>query len=86
MPNLHINMYLLMYAKTYGILINIQVGIKEIVYHIFKGIVQKTNHKNIELDLLKHYTTLFAIQHLMDGGADSRFIRSCAGFSNVIKF
>src|SRR6266542_2223024 len=41
------------------------------------------NNNNIELDLLKHYTTLFAIQHLMDGGADSRFIRSCASFSNM---
>src|SRR6266508_3693616 len=67
-----------------NIIINIHVGIKEIVYHIFKGIVQKTNRKNIELDLLKHYTTLFAIQHLMDGNANLRFIRSCAGFSNML--
>src|SRR6266536_2451054 len=76
-------MHLLMYTKTYGTLINTQFGIKEMVHHIFKGMVQKTNHKNIKLDLLKHYTTLFAIQHLMDGGADSRFIRLCAGFSNM---
>ena len=76
-------MHLLMYAKTYGTLINIQVGIKEMVYRIFKGMVSKTNHKNIELDLLKHYTTLFAIQHLIDGGIDSRFTRSCSGFTNI---
>src|SRR6266540_5281914 len=76
-------MHLLMHAKTYRTLINTQVGIKEMVHCIFKGIVQKTNHKNIELDLLKHYITLFAIWHLMDGSTDSRFIRSCASFSNM---
>src|SRR6266498_3229666 len=81
---MHINMHFLIHAKTYGTLINTQIGIKEMVHRIFKGIVQKTNHKNIELDLLKHYTTLFAIQHLMDDGADSRFIRSCIGFSNML--
>src|SRR6266540_6705492 len=76
-------MHLLMHIKTYGTLINTQVGIKEMVHRIFKGMVKKTNRKNIELDLLKHYITLFAIQHLMDGGADSRFIRLCADFSNM---
>jgi len=50
-----------MYAKTYGTLINIQISIKEIVYSIFKEMVPKTNRKNIDLDLLKHYTILFAI-------------------------
>jgi len=50
-----------MHAKTYRTLINTQIGIKEIVHYIFKGMVSKTNRKNIELDLLKHYTTLFAI-------------------------
>jgi len=50
-----------MHTKTYETLINTQVGIKEMVYYIFKGMVSKTNHKNIELDLLKHYTILFAI-------------------------
>jgi len=54
-------MYLLIYAKTYGTLINIQVGIKKMVYYIFKEIVSKTNHKNIKLNLLKYYTILFAI-------------------------
>ena len=76
-------MHLLMHAKTYATLINTQVGIKEMVHRIFKGIVSKTNHKNVELDLLKHYTTQFAIRHLIDGGADSRFTQTCAGFSNI---
>ena len=77
-------MHLLMHAKTYGTLINTQVGIKEMVHRIFKKIVPKTNHKNIDLDLLKHYTTHFAIQHLIDGGADSRFIRPYTGFSSIL--
>jgi len=76
-------MHLLMHAKTYGTLVNTQVGIKEMVHRIFKGMVPKTNRKNIELDLLKHYTTLFAIRHIIDGGIDSRFTNSCIGFANI---
>ncbi|GET58590.1 hypothetical protein GLOIN_2v1790940 [Rhizophagus irregularis DAOM 181602=DAOM 197198] len=82
LPNIHVNMHLLMHAKTFGTLINTQVGIKEMVYHIFKGMVPKTNCKNIDLDLLKHYNTLFAIRHLAYGGIDPRFNRSCTGFTN----
>lgn len=75
-------MHLLMHAKTFGTLINTQVGIKEMVHRIFKGMVPKTNCKNIDLDLLKRYNTLFAIRHLADGGIDPRFNRSCTGFTN----
>lgn len=71
-----------MHAKTFGTLTNTQVGIKEMVHRIFKGMVPKTNCKNIDLDLLKRYNTIFAIRHLVDGGIDSRFNRSCAGFTN----
>jgi hypothetical protein len=46
------------------------------------GIVPKTNCKNIDLDLLKRYNTLFAIRHLADGGTDPRFVSSCTGFTN----
>jgi hypothetical protein len=70
-----------MHAKTFGTLINTQVGIKEMVHRIFKGIVPRTNRKNIDLDLLKRYNTLFAIRHLVDGGIDPRFARSCTGFA-----
>jgi hypothetical protein len=76
-------MHLLMHAKTYGTLTNTQVGIKEMVHRVFKGMVPKTNRKNIDLDLLKRYTTLFAIRHLTDGGIDSRFIKPCTGFANI---
>ena len=75
-------MHLLMHAQTFGTLTNIQVGIKEMVHRIFKGIVPKTNRKNIDLDLVKRYNTLFAIRHLADGGTDPRFASSCAGFAN----
>ena len=53
------------------------------VHHIFKGIVLKTNHKNIDLNLLKHYITLFAIWHLTDCGIDLRFTKSCTSFANI---
>ena len=75
-------MHLLMHAQTFGTLTNTQVGIKEMVHRIFKGIVPKTNRKNIDLDLVKRYNTLFAIRHLADGGTDLRFASSCAGFAN----
>jgi hypothetical protein len=70
-----------MHAKTYGTLINTQCGIKEMVHRIFKAMVPRTNRKNIELDLLKRYTTLFAIRHLVDGGIDQRLSRRCEGFA-----
>ena len=75
-------MHLSMHAQTFGTLTNTQVGIKEMVHRIFKGIVPRTNRKNIDLDLLRRYNTLFAIRHLVDGGIDPRFARSCAGFTS----
>jgi hypothetical protein len=75
-------MHLLIHAKTFGTLTNTQVGIKEMVHRIFKEIVPKTNHKNIDLDLLKWYNTLFAIRHLSDSGVDPRFASFCTGFTN----
>jgi hypothetical protein len=53
--------------------LNTGVGTKEMVHRIFKNIVPQTNRKNIDLDLLKRYTTLFAVRHLIDGGIDYRF-------------
>lgn len=83
LPNLHINIHLVMHARTYGTLINTQVGIKEMVHRIFKAMVPRTNRKNVELDLLKRYTTLFAIRHLVDGGADQRLSRPCRGLTTM---
>ena len=61
------------HARNYATLLNTGVGTKEVVYRIFKNIVLRTNRKNVELDLLKRYNTLFAMRHLFDGGIDSRF-------------
>ncbi|GES92057.1 hypothetical protein GLOIN_2v1487024 [Rhizophagus clarus] len=62
LPNLHINIHLLVHARTYGTLINTQ---------------------NVELDLLKQYTMLFAIRHLVDRGADQRLSQPCRGFATM---
>ncbi|GES94535.1 hypothetical protein GLOIN_2v1487024 [Rhizophagus clarus] len=83
LPNLHINIHLLMHVRTYGTLINTQVGIKEMVHQIFKAMVLRTNCKNVKLDLLKRYTTLFAIHYLVDGGADQRLSQPCRGFATM---
>ena len=69
LPNLHACCYLL-HARTYGTLTNTEVATKEMVHRIFKNMVPRTNCKNIDLDLLKHYTTLQSIRHLADGGID----------------
>ena len=72
-----------MYARTYNTLINTQVGIKEMMHQIFKAMVLRTNCKNVELDLLKRYTTLFAICHLVNGSADQRLSQPCRGFATM---
>ncbi|CAB4386791.1 unnamed protein product [Rhizophagus irregularis] len=83
LPNLNASFHLLKNAKTYATLLNSAVGVKEIVHKIFKGIVPHMNRKNIELDLLKRYTTLFAIRHLIDGGIDPRLSRSSNAFTDL---
>ncbi|PKY55015.1 hypothetical protein RhiirA4_474192 [Rhizophagus irregularis] len=47
--------------------------------------VLKSNRKVIEKDLPKHYSTIFAIRHLIDGDTDKRFLRSYEGFSALKK-
>ncbi len=83
MPNLHASFHLLLHAKNYATLLNTSVGTKEMVHRLFKSIVPRTNLKNVNLDLLKHYTTLFAIRHLLDGGIDLRYSTSNIGFVNL---
>ena len=61
------------HARNYATLLNTGVGTKEMVHKLFKNLVPRTNKKNIELDLLKRYNTLFAMRHLFDGGFDRRF-------------
>lgn len=62
---------------------NTEVGAKEMVHRIFKNIVPRTNRKNVELDLLKRYTTLQSIRYLADGGIDARYLQSSIGFINI---
>ena len=47
--------------------------------------VPRTNRKNVELDLLKCYTTLQSIRHLADGGLDPQNSRSSVNFVNVLQ-
>jgi hypothetical protein len=56
---------------------------KEMVHRIFKNMVPHTNCKNIEVDLLKRYTTLQSIRHLTDGGIDPRNLQPSAEFMNL---
>jgi hypothetical protein len=56
---------------------------KEMVHRVFKNIVPHTNRKNVELDLLRHYTTLQSIRHLADGGFDHRCSRPNVDFINI---
>ncbi|EXX55552.1 hypothetical protein GLOIN_2v1886076 [Rhizophagus irregularis DAOM 181602=DAOM 197198] len=83
LPNLHVNYHLLLHARNYATLLNTGVGTKEMVHRIFKNIVIRINRKNIELDLLKRYTTLFAIRHLFDGGIDKRFSSTNNALTNL---
>jgi len=83
LPNLHANYHLLRHARTFGTLTNIEVGVKEMFHKIFKNLVPHTNRKNVDLDLLKRYTTLQSIRHLADGGIDPRNLRSSVDFMNI---
>jgi len=83
LPNLHASCHLLRHARTFGTLTNTAVGTKEMVHRIFKNMVPRTNCKNIELDLLKRYTTLQAIRHLADGGIDPRNLQHSVEFMNI---
>ena len=74
MPNLHLNVHLPQHAKNFATLVNTSVGVKEMVHRIFKGVVGHTNHKNVELDLVKRYNTVQPLRHLVDEGEDPRFI------------
>jgi hypothetical protein len=83
LPNLHASYHLLRHARTFGTLTNTEVGMKEMVHRIFKKMVPRTNCKNIELDLLKRYTTLQSIRHLTNGGIDPRNLQQSIGFMYI---
>lgn len=83
LPNLHINLHLIQHVKNYTTLLNTGVGTKEMMHRIFKTIMSRTNRKNVELDLLKRYTTLFAVRHLFDGGIDSHLSTTINTLNNL---
>lgn len=83
LPNLHLNYHLVQHAKNYATLLNTGVGTKEMVHRIFKNIVPRTNRKNVDFDLLKRYTTMFALRHLFDGGVDKRFFSTNNALMNL---
>ncbi|PKB95143.1 hypothetical protein RhiirA5_437293 [Rhizophagus irregularis] len=83
LPNLHINQHHVQNARNFGTLVNISVGIKEMMHRIFKGSVSNMNMKNIELDFIRRYNTLQTIRHLIDGGKDDRFSTIGQGFLNL---
>ncbi|RIB30524.1 hypothetical protein C2G38_2152485 [Gigaspora rosea] len=72
LPNLHISHHLVDSARQYATCINTAVGIKEMVYRIFKAIVPHTNKRNLELTLLQQINTLQTLRHFVDGGIDNR--------------
>lgn len=61
------------HARNYATLLNTGIGTKEMVHRIFKDIIPRTNQKNIKLNLLKWYTTLFAVRHLFDRDTNKCF-------------
>lgn len=73
LPNLHVNVHLSDHARNYGTLVNVAVGIKEMVHRVFKGMVPHMNRKNVELEMTRRYNTQQALRHLADGGVDTRF-------------
>ena len=83
MPNLHVNIHLLQYARNFATLVNTAVGVKEMVHRIFKGMVPHMNRKVVELDLTWRYNTVQALQHLVDGWTDSRFNAETNALNNL---
>lgn len=77
------NYHLVQHARNYATLLNTSVGTKEMVHRLFKNIVPRINKKNVDLDLLKRYTTLFAVRHLFDGGVDKRFPSTSNALTNL---
>ncbi|RIA83963.1 hypothetical protein C1645_832989 [Glomus cerebriforme] len=73
LPNLHVNIYLLQYARNFATLVNTAVGVKEMVHRIFKGMVSHMNSKVVELNLTWGYNTVQALQYLIDGWTDFCF-------------
>ncbi|RHZ76477.1 hypothetical protein Glove_197g66 [Diversispora epigaea] len=66
LPNMHINFHLIQHALSYANLINIYIGVKEMVHQTFKNFLPHTNKKEIDFDLIKRYITIEGIRNFFD--------------------
>ena len=71
---MHINFHLTQYALSYANLINISVGVKEMVHRTFKNFAPHTNKKEIDFDLIKRYITMEGIRNFFDNNPDYKKI------------
>ena len=67
---MHINSHLVQHALSYANLINISVGVKEMVHRTFKNFAPHTNKKEIDFDLIKRYITTEGIRNFFDNDPD----------------
>ncbi|RHZ52786.1 hypothetical protein Glove_457g99 [Diversispora epigaea] len=74
LPNVHVNFHLVQYAVSYGNLINISVGVKEMVHRTFKIFAPYTNKKEIDFDLIKRYNTMEGIRKFFDNNVNYKKI------------
>src|SRR6185295_10922083 len=66
LPNVHVLQYLVQNARSFGMLLNVNVALKESVHRIFKGYVSHTNKRNLDFDLIKLHNTFQGIRFAMD--------------------
>ncbi|RHZ69317.1 hypothetical protein Glove_284g147 [Diversispora epigaea] len=74
LPNVHVNFHLVQHAVSYGNLINISVGVKEMVHRTFKIFAPHTNKKEIDFDLIKRYNTMEGIRKFFDNNVNYKKI------------
>jgi|SRR6185369_10852993 len=74
LPNVHVNFHLVQHAISYGNLINISVGVKEMVHRTFKIFAPHTNKKEIDFDLIKRYNTMEGIRKFFDNNVNYKKI------------
>src|SRR3954454_20055453 len=92
---MHINSHLTQHALSYANLINISVGVKEMVHRTFKNFAPHTNKKEIDFDLIKRYNTIESLRNVFDKKAEEPIYQGCrdlfggwcmtSGTNNIIK-
>jgi hypothetical protein len=88
---MHINSHLTQHALSYANLINISVGVKEMVHRTFKNFAPHTNKKEIDFDLIKRYITMEGIRNFFDNNPEYKKINLfndwyiTSGLTNISK-